>query len=438
MRNNWMRLAVAAAFALPVFPASAINLLQAYEAALKNDPAYRAAYYTNEAGRENRILGRSSLLPSVQGSYSATQNRTTLDVGGQVGPRDYTARSSTVQVRQPLFNLDGFARYKQGVAQSNYAEAIFDSQSQEVIIRVTTAYAEVLFKEYQLALSKVERDALVEQRNSNDHLFKKGEGTRTDMLETQSRLDLAEAQLLEAQDALVTAKDSLAAIIGMPVTELDHLREGFRASNSDLKDFESWKQTALAQNPDIKALVHTVEVNKQEINKQRAGHLPRIDAVGTYGKSASDSITTINQDQTIRSIGVQMSVPIFSGGSTSAATRQAVANHEKAKADLQAQTDKVVVELRKNYNAMVSGVSRTEALNKAVDSAKLLVTATEQSIKGGVRVNLDLLNAQRQLYTAQRDLAQARFGYMIANLRLRAAAGTLSAEDVRLTAAYFE
>lgn len=438
MRNKWMQLAVAATLALPMLPASALGLLQAYEAALKNDPAYRAAFYTKEAGQENRNMGRANLMPIVNGSYSGSQNRTTLEVGNSVAPRDYLSRSATVQVRQPLFNLDAFARYKQGIAQTNYAEAVFDSQSQEVIIRVTTAYADVLLKEYGLALAKVERDALLEQRNANDLLFKKGEGTRTDMLETQSRLDLAEAQLLEAEDLLATSKDTLAGIVGGPVDTLDRLREDFRATTGDLKGFETWKEEALAQNPDIKALKQAVEISRQEVNKQRAGHLPRVDAIGTYGKTGSDSITTINQDQTIRSIGFQMNIPIFSGGATSAATRQAVANNEKAKADLQAQTDKVLVELRKNYNGMVSGVSRIDALVKAVDSAKLLVTATEQSIKGGVRVNLDLLNAQRQLFTAQRDLAQARFIYMLSNLRLRAAAGTLSAEDVRLTSAYFQ
>lgn len=438
MRNKWIQLAVAGAFALPMLPASALGLLQAYDAALKNDPTFRAAFYTKEAGEENRNMGRANLLPQVSGSYSGSQNRTTLEVGSQVAPRDYLSRSAIVQVRQPIFSLDAFARYKQGAAQANYAEAVFDSQSQEVIIRVTSAYVDVLLKEHGLALAKVEREALLEQRNANDLLFKKGEGTRTDTLETQSRLDLAEASLLEAQDALATAKDNLAAIIGSPVDTLDRLREDFRGSVGDLKGFEAWKVEALAQNPDIKAYKQAVEINKQEINKQRAGHLPRVDAVGSYGKTGSDSITTINQDQTIRSIGFQMNIPIFSGGSTSAATRQAVANSEKAKADLEAQTNKVLVDLRKNYNGMVSGAARIDALIKAVDSAKLLVTATEQSIKGGVRVNLDLLNAQRQLFTAQRDLAQARSQYMVSNLRLRAAAGTLSAEDVRLTAAYFQ
>lgn len=429
---------VAALFALPMLPASAINLTQAYEAALKNDPAYQAAFQTSEAGKENRILGRSTLMPSVSAAYSASQNRTTVEQSNLTFPRDYISRNSTVQVRQPLFNLDAYARYKQGIAQSNYSAAIFDSQSQEVIIRVSSAYFDALLKETQVALAKVERDALLEQRNQNNVLFKKGEGTRTDVLETQSRLDLAEAQLLEAQDALASARDTLAGIIGGPVDSLDHLRAGFNVSNNDLKPYEDWKNAALARNPDIRAAEQAVEASKQEVLKQKAGHAPRVDAIGTYGKLVSDSLSTLNQEQTVRSIGFQVNIPIYQGGAVNASTRQAVAGREKARADLQAQTDKVLVELRRNYNATVSSVARIEALVKAVESAKLLVTATEQSIKGGVRINLDLLNAQRQLYTAQRDLTQARLNYLLSSLRLRAGSGSLSADDVRLTAAYFE
>jgi protease secretion system outer membrane protein len=431
-------LALGVAGLLHVNGASAVSLMQAYEAALKNDPAYRAAFYAGEAGKENRILGRSNLLPSISGNYSGSRNNTTISIGGKDIPQKYISRSATVQVRQSVFNMDGFARYKQGVAQSAYAEAQFDSQSQEVIMRVIGAYLEVLFKEDQLALAKVERDVYVEQKAVNELLFKKGEGTRTDVLETQSRLDLAEASLLEAQDALAATRDTLAGIVGMEPGELDHLRPGFRVASVDTQSFEAWKKIAMEQNPDIRTLTQGVEIAKQEVNKQRAGHLPRLDFVGTYGKTGSDSITTVNQDQTIRSIGFQMSVPIYSGGAVSASTRQAAANKEKAREDLEAQIDKIMVELRKNYNQVASSVPKIDALMKAVDSAKLLITATEQSIKGGVRINLDLLNAQRQLYTAQRDLAQARYGYMIAALRLRASAGTLSAEDLKMMAAYFE
>lgn len=437
-RFSKLPLVAGIAFAFSGAPASALNLQQAYDAALKNDPAYRAAVHVHQAGQENRILGRSALLPTVSGAYSISQNNTTVEEFGKTSPRDYTSRSATVQLRQPLFNMEALAKYKQGVAQSEYALAILDSQSQEVIVRVSGAYFEVLLKEYNVALAQVERDTYIEQRNVNDLLYKKGEGTRTDMLETQSRLDVAEAQLLEAQDALATARDTLAGITGSDIGELDKLRRDFRATSAELQGFEIWKSTALSQNPEIRAMQRTVESTRQEVNKQRAGHMPRVDAVGTYGKTSSETLSLLNQDQTIRSIGIQLNVPIFNGGAISALTRQAAAQHEKAKADLQAQTDKVLIELRKNYNQLVSSVARVDAHVKAVESAELLVKATEQSIKGGVRINLDLLTAQRQLYTARRDLATARFGHLLANLRLRAAAGTLSVDDVRLTAAFFE
>jgi protease secretion system outer membrane protein len=431
-------LAIATLGLLHASGASALGLMQAYEAALKNDPAYRAAFYAGEAGKENRILGRSNLLPSISGNYSRSKNNSTLEVADKEYPQKYFSRNATVSVRQSLINMDGIARYKQGVAQSAYAAAQFDSQAQEVIMRVLGAYLEVLFKEDQLALAKVERDVYVEQKAVNELLFKKGEGTRTDVLETQSRLDLAEASLIESQDNLTSARDTLAGIIGTEPGELDHLRPGFRVATLDTQTYEEWKKIAIEQNPDIRTLTQNVEITKQEVNKQRAGHLPRVDLIGTYGKSGSESITTVNQDQTIRSIGFQVSIPIYSGGAVSASTRQAAANKEKAREDLEAQIDKVLIDLRKNYNQVASSVPKIDALMKAVDSAKLLITATEQSIKGGVRINLDLLNAQRQLYTAQRDLAQARYAYMIAALRLRASAGMLSVEDLKMIAAYFE
>jgi protease secretion system outer membrane protein len=374
----------------------------------------------------------------VSGAYSGSRNHTTVQTFGKERPEDYLSRSATIQVRQPLFSLDAWARYKQGTAQSEYAEAQFASQQQEVIMRVVGAYVEVLFKEDQARQAQAERDVYLEQRNVNELLFKKGEGTRTDVLETQSRLDLAEAQLLEAQDNLVSARDALAAIVGTDVDQLDHLRPGFQVTVEDKRSFEEWKKVALEQNPELQASTKNVEIAQQEVNKQRAGHTPRLDLTGTYGKTAAESLSTIDQKNTVRNIGFQLSVPIYSGGATSAATRQAAANREKARADLESQSDKVVIELRKNYNQVASSVPRIDALNKAVESAKLLIKATEQSIKGGVRINLDLLTAQRQLYTAERDLSQARYGYMLAALRLRASAGTLSADDVRLLAARFE
>jgi len=429
--------AVGAALLLHSPGAYALGLMEAYQAALKNDPTYRAAYYANEGGKENRALGLSSLLPSISGSYTGSQNRTTVAVGAQTQPQDYISRSATIGIRQGVLNLDGIARYKQGAAQTKYAAAQYASQQQEVIMRVTSAYMDVLYKNELLSLAQVERDMYVEQRKVNDHTFQKGEGTRTDMLETQARLDAAEAAVLESQDQLTSSRDTLASVIGGEVGHVDELVPDFQPRPDDGVAFEAWKNIALERNPDIQSMRDGVEIAHQEVNKQRAGHAPRLDFVATYGKNASASIDTVNEDQTIRSIGFELNIPIYSGGQVSASTRQAVAAQEKAKADLQAQIDKIVIELHKDYNSLQSSVARINALLKSVASAELLIKATEQSIKGGARINLDALNAKQQLYTSKRDLAQARFNYLLNVLRLRASVGTLSASDVQEIAPYF-
>jgi protease secretion system outer membrane protein len=162
-----------------------------------------------------------------------------------------------------------------------------------------------------------------------------------------------------------------------------------------------------------------------------------VDFIAAYSKGDAESINTYNQNSVNRTIGVQVNLPLYQGGAINASTRQAAASYGRAQSDLDARSNKVMVELRKAHSIVLSSVHKIEALEKAVASGQLLMRATEQSIKGGVRINLDLLNAQQQLYTSQRDLAQARYSYLIGLMRLRAAAGTLDADSVREAAAYF-
>lgn len=419
--------------------ASALGLMQAYEAALKNDSVYRAAFYSNEAGKENLVLGRSNLLPSLSANYSGSKAKSDITTGNRTVQQEYISRSSSVQLRQTLVNFDALARYKQGVLQAQYSESVFLSESQQVALRVVGAYVETLYKQDQLALAKSERDTYLERMKVNDRMFAKGEGTRTDMLETRARLDVAEAALLEAQDNLAATRTTLQSIVGadLSTAELDPLIPVFNRPPEDTIGLDGWKRLVLEANHEVKARRLGVDISQQEINKQRAGHYPRLDAVASYSKADSDTINTINQDSTTRSIGFQLTVPLYSGGAVNASTRQAVANREKAKADLQNEIDKAMLELSKDYDALSSSVKKIEALMKAVESGKLLVVATEQSIKGGVRINLDLLDAQRQLSATVRDLAQARYTYILSYLKLRAAAGTLSVNDVREMAGYF-
>jgi protease secretion system outer membrane protein len=417
--------------------ASAIGLVEAYEKARLHDPKYRAAFYASEGGKENRIVGRASLLPNVSGNYNINKNRADIIRGGRLSQQQYSSSAATLSLRQTLFNVEAYANYKQGAAKSNASAALFDAESQQLVLRVVGSYMEALFSDEQLALAEAQRDMFVEQNKVNARLFEKGEGTRTDMLETQARLDLAEAKLLEAQDAQVAARSELSAIIGDEVTSIEALNPGFRVRPADQAGFATWKAAALERNPQLKMQLYNIEVARTDVLKARSGHMPRLDFIAQYAKNDSETINTLDQESTVRSVGLQLNIPLYAGGSVNAMSRQAVANHERAKEEMTGKTNEILLELRKDYDLVASSVARIDALVKALDSARLLIKATEQSIKGGVRINLDLLNAQERLYTAQRDLAQARYSYLLGSLRLRAGSGALSSDDVREIAQNF-
>lgn len=205
----------------------------------------------------------------------------------------------------------------------------------------------------------------------------------------------------------------------------------------DPASFEEWKSISLERNPEVIAQRHTVEVAYQEINRQRAGHAPRVDLIAGVNRQKSDIPIMVGMDFLTRSIGVQVNVPLYNGGNVSALTSQAVANHEKAKAELDAKINQVLIELRKQYNLALSSAQRIDALIKSVSSANFLIEAMQQSAKRGVRTHLDTLNARQQLFTAKRDLAQARYNYLLSYLRLRKAAGTVGVSDLQDIARYF-
>ena len=422
--------------------AGAVSFAEAYQAALRNDPVYRAQFYDNEAAKENVVIGRAGLLPSVSASHMASRNRVDLEATDILGRPslthpDYISRSTVVQLRQPLLNLEALARYRQRLVQSESSEAEFRGRGGEVVLRVAGAYLDALLASEALALAQAQRDMYAEQSQVNTQLFKRGEGTRTDVLETEARLDQAEAQVLEARDAVTVNRSSLATVIGMDPGSLQPLAPDFRIVSLRPAGFEEWKALALAHNADLEAARLLVEAARFEVQRARAGHAPRVDLVVTYAKNDAETINTYTQNSVNRSIGVQVNVPLYAGGQISALARQAVDSLERARADLQARTDRVTIELRKAHSTVVSSVARIAALDKAESSAQLLIEATARSIKGGVRINLDLLNAQQQLTSVRRDLAQARHGYLFALLRLRTAAGTLSPADVGEIARYF-
>ncbi len=445
MRHTLACVAAAVALACAA-PAQALDLQQAFAGALLHDAQFRAALKDKSAGLIYRELGLASLLPQLSWSYTDNQNqlsRTAIDNSGVpiTDHPNYRSTSNVLSLRQSLINFEGMARYRQGEAQTSQSLAVFDSQTNALAIRLVDAYANALFTMDQIELSEAESVAYEELMKANDALWKKGEGTRTDAIETRSRYLVSQSQLMELRGALDAALRQLEGVVGPDLrpafAALRGLRAQFRTGALTPDTVEAWQELALNGDPEIQAMRHAVEAARQDVERARAGHMPRVDLVASSSRTLSETTNTINQRMVNQSAGVQVSLPLYSGGSVDAVTRQSVANQEKAQAQLDAKINEVMVDLRKQFNLVKSGTAKIAALDEAVASAENQVVAMRKSIAGGQRVNADLLNAIQQLRSVKRDRAQARYAYLGAWLRLKAHTGAVTDEDMGQLAGYF-
>ena len=445
MKKTFMALALGAVFASP--GAQALDLIRAYEEALGNDPVFRAAIKEHEAGQANRVIGRSAVMPKIGLNYNQYANNS--KISGPIitgGPENTTTRAYPsdmvqVQLTQPLFNLTALAQMRQGMAQGDMSEARFIYQTQDLLVRVLQTYTDVLYAQDNLSYLTAQREAYKEQLKVNQRTYEKGEGTVTDALETRASYEMSEAQVIEAQDTLENNKRKLEALTGNPirsVAEIKTLSENFRVLPLVPSAFELWRETALASNAELRASEHNVEVARQEYEKQKAAHYPTVAGVVGWSQQKSQTYTAINQQAVNSQAGVVISMPLFSGGETTGRTTQAMANFEKAQAERDQIRDKIITELRKQYDLVRSSLQKIEALNRAVDSATELTKAMRKSVQGGQRINLDVLVADKGLATARRDLAQAKYNYMLALLRLKQQAGSLELNDLEKAALNFK
>ncbi|MEQ1719672.1 MAG: TolC family outer membrane protein [Nitrosomonas sp.] len=422
--------------------AQSMSLLEAYEAALQHDPIFRSAIHENEAGQQAEKLGLASLLPNlsmthVQSKNAGYQNPNPLTGVNEFTSMNFESQVTTLTLRQPLINLEAVANYRQGKAQADSNRAKFTGRSQQLVVRLVEAYVETLLAQDHVKIAETQLESLDELKRINERMLQKGEGTTTDVLETQSKHAIAQAHLIETQDNLAVAQLKLETLIGQKITKLDRLSDLFNYRAIQLQDYDSWYALAMDRNAEVATQRHLVTSGKEEINKSQAGHVPRVDLVASLSRNLSGSPIIAGREFQLGAAGIEVNIPLYSGGRVNALTTQARANHARAEAELDAARDKVMVELRKQYNLLQSGIKRIESLQLGVKSAELLVSATEKSIRGGIRINLNLLDAQQQLHKTRKDLAEARYNHLLAYLRLQLAAGTLVLDDLRNVASYF-
>jgi outer membrane protein/protease secretion system outer membrane protein len=428
--------AVAAAAALcAAAPAWSLDLSEAYRLAYERDATIRQSRANAEAGREKLPQARSQFLPNI--GFNATRGKNQLQssqkVFGQLQDsfERYNSSNDTLVVRQPIWRKALNAQYDEAKAQVAGSNAQLEHDEQSLVIRVTEAYFNVLLADEQVTLLEVTKKQFAGQADAAAKAFKAGTGTRTDIDEAQARYDLAVAQQVEARQTADLMRRKLQVLIDQPVHDVASIdTRKLQLTPPVPAELDQWTQMADAASPEVDTARAAVEAARAEVEKARSGHYPTLDAYAQLAHTQSDSVNTVNSKYYQKSVGLQLSVPIFAGGYVNSQVREALARLESAQDQLEALRRDLAVRVHAEYSGVTQGLAKVQALEQAVKSADQLVLSSRRSFEAGVRTRLDILNAEQQAGTARRDLAQARFTYLASRVRLRALAGNLRAENV--------
>ena len=412
-----------------VLPAWSLDLRQAYEAAYENDATIRAARAGAQASREKLPQARAQQRPNVSLNASRNHNDLTSETQNSQGKpvrseNQYYSGNQSLSVRQPLYRPYVSALVRQAQAQVEEADAALERDEQTLVTRVGEAYFDALLAQDQVLLIEAQKTTYTTQLDAARKGLHAGTGTRTDIDEAQARLDLTLAQELEALQNVEFTRRRLESLMGRPVdvlASLDVRRFNPTAPIPGLVD--DWVERAEKASPELQSLRAQLDAAGMEVQKAQAGHKPTLDAVAQWSRSNSDSVTNVNSRYDNKSIGLQLSVPLYAGGYVSSSVRQAVAAQERAREALEAARRDLGVRVHREFRGMTEGVLRVKALEQAVRSAEQAVLSNQMSFQAGSRTTVDVLNAQQQKTTAQRDLAQARYLYLVSRLRLQALVG---------------
>lgn len=341
----------------------------------------------------------------------------------------YNSNGYGVQLTQPLFRWQNWVQFKQGELQTALTEAQFGVARQDLVLRVSEAYFNVLNAQDALAAVTQLRTAAGEQLDLAKTSFEVGTVTITDVHEAQSRFDLASAQEIAAQNQLEVARQTLAQIIGKQPEALAGLREGVQLQRPQPDNIADWVTAAEAGSFGVQAQQLVREIAAREVERARAGHLPTVDIVATHGVNNRPQVATERSEAT--TIGLQLNLPLYAGGRVSSVSREAAALRMKADADLEDARRNAALAARQSWLGVTSGMAQVRALEAAKVSSTSALEANKLGYEVGVRINIDVLNAQTQLADTLQQLSRARYDTLLAQLRLKAAAGTLGEDDVR-------
>ena len=405
------------------------GLLDIWHVALANDPAYAAAQAQLEATRERVPQSRASAwLPNLTGSAGVSENDNSSRTNSITVDSNRTTKTYSLALTQPLWRPQAIEALEQSKLAVLAVQAQFENARQDLALRVAQAYFDVLAAQDVLEALQAQKKAVVEQLASAKRNFEVGAATITDTNEAQAQFDLISAQEFAAQNDIEVKRSALQQIIGQPLAPLLPLSSTVALPAPQPNQIQDWITRAETGNLNVQAAQTNLLIAEREIDKARAGHLPTIDAVGSYNNSREPSIGV--EKSVTNSVGLQLNLPIFAGFSVQARVRETLALRQQANQNLEAAKRAAGQTARQSFLGVNNGLSQVRALEAAEVSSQTSVDSTLLGYRVGVRVNLDVLNAQQQLFKTRRDLAKARYDSVLAGLRLKAAAATLQDDDV--------
>lgn len=407
------------------------NLLEIYRLAQQNDLTLAQAQANYQANLERGAQGKGQLLPSVV--FNAARFSVNQDIQQPAPPHanDYDSDAYSLLLTQPLYRKTNFAAYVQGKAIAAQAEAEIAIARGELMLRSVQAYFDVLSAEDTLAFARTEKAAIEGQLQLAERNFAVGNATVVDVHEARARRDLAVAQEVGADNDLQVKREALTILVGTSPEKLSKLMPNLPLQRPDPQDVEFWNKTAQDRNPLIKAQEQAVKVAEEEIEKNRGGHYPTLDLVASHGYNKNSNIfSPATYEYTTNQLGVQLQVPLYAGGITQSRVRESEARRDQARAGLDLTKRTATRLTREAFLAVTGGITRVQALEQARISSKKALESTLIGYESGVRTGVDVLNSQRDLYRTERDLSQARYVYLLSQLQLKLAAGTLNEADL--------
>ena len=415
------------------------SLLDIYNDALENDPQYRSAEFSYLSGKEIKVQGRAALLPNV--TLSAQTNWNEYYQLGEL-QNEYNNFSTAARITQPLIRLDSWFKYRQSKFLTDAAEADFAYSQQTLIVRTAELYFGVLRAIDNLNAARSEERAIKKQLDQIHQRYEVGLSAITEVQEAQLAYDLSLAAKIRSEGAVYTAKESLNALVGREIVSLNGLVNDLNVSNPVPDSKEEWTKKAIENNFRLKAATLRKFASKNNARSVASDHLPKIDIVGTQIESETNQYTfdgvntgglfniTIPDETQRDTYSLQLSMPIFQGGAVISRTKQAYAESNKSSEDALFTERSVIQDVRSQYSNVVTLVANLRAQKQAVISATSALEATKVGYEVGTRNIVDLLQAEKNLYSAEKDLSNAKYDYLITTLRLHLAAGTLSPENL--------